>query len=203
MSIQSLQASLDVTRLDLTELLDNQAATTQDNLGAGRLNVWRNSMPAPGVPINAECDGVALRSVTLTGTTPDNVRCDGQIVAVEPAGRYDWIYLLCTSERRSAASVVCYYRGGLSSEQDLHVSDLWDGAPGHGEILAYRSSAIHYPHHVQRRVGITVWAQRVPVTWRGELTHIRLPRGGAVHLFDAVLVSSWVTPTADVSRGDR
>lgn len=199
MSRASLQVSLDVTRLDLSDLVDNQAATRADDLGSGQLNVWRNSIPATGEPITAVCDGIALRSAPLTGLSPDNVRCDGQVVAVEPAGRYDWAYLLCCSERRSTARAVYYFEDGSSCEQEFQVSDLWEGEPGHGEDLAHRSSQIHYPHHIQSRLGLTVWAQRAPIPRRQVLTHVRLPRGRAIHVFDIVLVSSW----ADLSDQRR
>lgn len=175
-------------RLDLNGLLDNRSTTTPDRLDQGRLNVWRNSFPAAGV-IHVECDGVKLRA-DLAGHRDDNVRCDGQVVNVSPVARYDWLYFLACSERRSRSRFVQYFGGGHTWEQDVDVSDLWEGSPAHGELLAWRSEMIHYPTHVQPRVGLTLWVQRLPIPPRLPLTHLRLPRGGAVHLFDAVLVPS-------------
>lgn len=188
---QKLDVTLRTIPMDLRPHLNNQGATRPDRPDTGRLNVWRNSLPADGRPISTSCDGVVLHSVPLTGGSPDNVLCRGQVVELPGPVRADWTYLLCCAERRSRATLTYYFDDGSSCEQPWLVSDLWEGEAAFGEQPAHRSGAIHYPHHVQPGIGITLWVQRVPVPPRLPLTALRLPRTANVHVFSAVLVSTW------------
>ncbi|WP_330242393.1 hypothetical protein [Streptomyces sp. NBC_00525] len=173
--------------LALDPFLNNQAATTPDNLAAGRLNVWRNSLPARSAPLEIVVDDVPLRSAPLDGRGPDNVLCSGQRIEV-PERRWDWLYVIGCGERRVRDVVTWHFSNGTVDRDQLALSDLWEGRSDFGEDLALRTSVIHYPHHVQERIGITLWCQRVPVTSRKPLGAMSLPRNPAVHLFAMTLV---------------
>ncbi|MFD5141791.1 hypothetical protein [Streptomyces sp. NPDC058401] len=173
--------------LPLEPFLNNQAATTPDNLADGRLNVWRNSIPARPEPLETVVDGVPLRSARLDGTAPDNVLCTGQRIEV-PQRRWDWLYVIGCGERRVRDVITWHFADGSVDRDHLALSDLWEGRSDHGEELALRTDVIHYPHHVQERIGITLWSQRVPITARKPLSALSLPENPAVHLFAMTLV---------------
>ena len=174
--------------LTLEPFLNNQAATTPDNLADGRLNVWRNSIPAQGQPLEIVVDGVPLRSARLDGHGPDNVLCDGQKIDV-PQRRWDWLYVIGCGERRVRDVITWQFSDGSVDRDHLALSDLWEGQSDHGEQLALRTDVIHYPHHVQERIGITLWCQRVPITSRKPLSAMSLPTNPAIHLFAMTLVA--------------
>ncbi|MEV0575044.1 MULTISPECIES: hypothetical protein [unclassified Streptomyces] len=173
--------------LALDPFLNNQAATTPENLTEGRLNVWRNSLPAQPAPLDIVVDDVPLRSAPLDGRGPDNVLCSGQRIEV-PERRWDWLYVIGCGERRVRDVVTWHFSNGTVDRDQLALSDLWEGRSDFGEDLALRTDVIHYPHHVQERIGITLWCQRVPVTSRKPLGAMSLPRNPAVHLFAMTLV---------------
>ncbi|CAL9621743.1 hypothetical protein SUDANB6_05879 [Streptomyces sp. enrichment culture] len=175
------------TMLALEPFLNNQAATTPGNLGEGRLNVWRNSIPAQPEPLELVVDGVPLRSARLDGDGPDNVVCAGQRIEV-PERRWDWLYVIGCGERRVRDVITWHFADGSVDRDQLALSDLWEGRSDHGEELALRTDVIHYPYHVQERIGITLWSQRVPITSRQPLTALSLPENPAVHLFAMTLV---------------
>jgi len=174
--------------LALEPFLNNQAATTPENLADGRLNVWRNSLPAQPAPLELMVDGVPLRSSRLDGRGPDNVLCSGQRIEV-PERRWDWLYVIGCGERRVRDVVTWHFSNGTVDRDHLALSDLWEGRSDLGEELALRTEVIH---HVQERIGITLWCQRVPVTSRKPLGAISLPRNPAVHLFAMTLVGRQV-----------
>ncbi|MFJ4670416.1 hypothetical protein [Kitasatospora purpeofusca] len=182
--------------LALEPFMNNQAATTPANLADGRLNVWRNSLPAQDAPLELLVDGVPLRTARLDGTGPDNVRCAGQRIEV-PERRWDWLYLIGCGERRVRDVLTWHFSDGTVDRDHLALSDLWEGRSDFGEELALRTDVIHYPHHVQERIGITLWCQRVPVTSRKPLTAMSLPRNPAVHLFALTLVGRHLGAGAD------
>jgi hypothetical protein len=117
---------------------------------------------------------------------PDNVRCDGQFIRV-PEGRYDWIHVLAASERRCESAFELNFADGSVDAEPLRISDFWAAPAWFGEVKAFESLVMHYPHHVQRGVPAVMWAQRVPVTRRAGLTGILLPRNVAVHVFAVTL----------------
>ncbi|MGC5033784.1 hypothetical protein [Micromonospora sp. DT229] len=174
--------------LDLEPLRNNIGVTGADRTAAGGLNVWRNSLPAEQLPPagTVTVDGIPF-AFPGTGTgEPDNVRCAGQVVPVPP-GRYDWIYLLATAERRVEDEVALHFTDGQVDFEPLRVSDFWAAVAHFGETRAYATTSMHYPHHVQPRVTGLIWCQRVAVTRRAELRSLRLPTNPAVHVFAATL----------------
>lgn len=178
--------------LALEPFLNNQAATTPENLSDGRLNVWGNSLPAQSAPLEIVVDGIPLRSARLDGRGPDNVRCSGQRIEV-PERRWDWLYVIGCGERRVRDVVTWHLSDGAVDRDQFALSDLWEGRSDFGEELALRTDVIHYPHHVQERIGITLWCQRVPVTSRRPLGAMSLPRNPAVHFFAMTLVGQQVS----------
>jgi hypothetical protein len=172
--------------LVLDPFLNNQAATRPDNLADGRLNIWRNSLPAQSEPLEIVVDGVPLRSTRLDGHGPDNLVCSGQRIEV-PERRWDWLYVIGCGERRVRDVLTWHFCDGSASRDQVELSDLWEGRSDYGEELALRTDVIHYPHHVQERIGITLWCQRVPITRRRPLRAIVLPENPAVHLFAMTL----------------
>ncbi|MFJ4713453.1 hypothetical protein [Streptomyces sp. NPDC088785] len=187
------------TRLALEPYLNNQAATTPGNLADGRLNVWRNSMPARPEPLELLVDGVPLRTAPLDGGGPDNVLCAGQRIEV-PARRWDWLYLIGCGERRVRDVITWHFADGHVDRDGFALSDLWEGRSDYGEELALRTDTIHYPFHVQERIGITLWCQRVPITSRHPLGALTLPENPAVHLFALTLAgpSEAVGPSTEL-----
>ncbi|MFB9930506.1 hypothetical protein ACFORO_43485 [Amycolatopsis halotolerans] len=173
--------------LPLEPFLNNQAATTPANLADGRLNVWRNSIPAQPGPLERVVDGVPLRSTPLDGNGPDNLVCSGQWIEV-PQRRWDWLYVIGCGERRVRDYVTWHFADGSASRDRFELSDLWEGRSDYGEEFALRTDTIHYPQHVQERIGITLWCQRVPVTRRQPLCALSLPENPAVHLFAMTLL---------------
>ncbi|MFB9512703.1 hypothetical protein [Streptomyces purpureus] len=117
---------------------------------------------------------------------PDNVRCAGQFIRV-PVGRYDWIHVLAASERRCEDTVELNFADSSVDAESLRISDFWAAPAWFGEVRAFESLVMHYPHHVQRGIPAVMWAQRVPVTRRADLTGILLPRNVAVHVFAVTL----------------
>ncbi|WP_327674369.1 hypothetical protein [Kitasatospora sp. NBC_00458] len=182
--------------LELEPFLNNQAATTPENLADGRLNVWRNSLPAQPAPLELLVDDVPLRSARLDGHGPDNVLCAGQRIEV-PERRWDWLYVIGCGERRVRDVVTWHFSDGTVDRDHFALSDLWEGRSGFGEELALRTDVIHYPHHVQERIGITLWCQRLPITTRKPLGALSLPRNPAVHLFAMTLVGRQVNAGSD------
>ena len=76
---------------------------------------------------------------------------------------------------------------GPVDAEPLRVSDFWAAPAWFGELLAFESPVMHYPHHVQRGVsGGHVGAAGVghPAC---VLAGIRLPRNVAVHVFAVTL----------------
>jgi hypothetical protein len=173
----------------LTDHLNNSAISPSDDTGTGAFNVWGNSYPAEHLPEPGSrfpVGGVPF-VFARSGDAGDNVRCDGQFLDLPP-GRYDWIHVLAASERRTEETVALHFSGGPVDFEALRVSDFWSGAaPAFGDRLAVRTPVMHYPHHVQERVTALLWAQRLPVTRRGVLVGLRLPRNVAVHVFALTL----------------
>lgn len=176
--------------VDLTSQLNNVGSSRAPLTGRGRFNVWGNSfsaehLPEPGSTV--EVDGVRFRLAGVGTGEPDNVRCEGQLLDVPP-GRYDWLYVLASAERRAEDEVALHFAGGEVDFEPLRVSDFWAAPPVFGETSAFRTPLMHYPHHVQHGVPATMWCQRVPVVRRAPLVAVRLPDNVAMHVFAATLV---------------
>jgi hypothetical protein len=187
--------------LVLEPFLNNQAATRPENLADGRLNIWRNSLPAQPEPLELVVDGVPLRSARLDGHGLDNLVCAGQRIEV-PERRWDWLYVIGCGERRVRDVLTWHFSDGSVSRDQVELSDLWEGRSDYGEELALRTDVIHYPHHVQERIGITLWCQRVPITRRQPLEAISLPENPAIHLFAMTLAGQDAEHDSEGGRHD-
>ena len=181
------------TTVDLRAHFDNRGITGRDELAQGGFNIWDNTFPAEELPPpggTVEVGGVPFRFPDPGAERRDNLRCAGQLVALPP-GRYDWIYLLAAAERRSEDFVYLHYAGGAVDPEWLRVSDFWAETPAHfGERAGLRCTELHYPRHVQYRMGPAIWRTRVPVPRETDLAAVRLPDNSAIHLFAVTLVGS-------------
>jgi hypothetical protein len=164
-------ARLTYVPMPIGEHFNNRAISPAQESGAGRFNVWGNSFPAGQLP------------------APGNIRCDGQLIA-PPRGRYDWLHLLAAAERRAEDGVALHFTDGEVDFEALRVSDFWAAPARFGEHLAFMTSQMNYPHHVQSGLSALMWRQRVPVTRGQPLTGIRLPRNVAIHVFALTLQSA-------------
>lgn len=181
-----------ITRLcepvDISGHRNNTAISAATETKAGGFNVWGNSFAAEYLPAGGSLvhvSGIPFRFPPV-GDGPDNVRCTSQFLTV-PGGHYDWLHLLAASERRCEDIVELHYADGSVDAESLRVSDFWAAPAWFGEVKAFESSVMHYPHHVQRGVPAVMWAQRVPITRRAVLAGVRLPRNIAVHVFAVTL----------------
>lgn len=201
--ISALRATAARCRVvELAPHYNNTAVTRARETGAGGFNVWRNSFPAEHLPeggTTVQVEDVPFRFPPV-GSGPDNVRCDGQHLPV-PVARYDWIHLLAAAERRTEDVVGLHYADGTVDTEWLRVSDFWAAPATFGEVQAYRTPVMHYPHHVQPGVPAVMWAQRIPVPRRTPLAGISLPRNVAVHIF-AVTVQETPAPASREERDD-
>ncbi|MEV6806277.1 hypothetical protein [Streptomyces sp. NPDC051132] len=174
--------------LDISGHRNNTAISAATETKAGAFNVWGNSFAAEYLPAGGslvQVAGIPFRFPPVCDG-PDNIRCAGQFLGV-PEGRYDWIHVLAAAERRCEDTVELHYADGSVDAEPLRVSDFWAAPAWFGEVKAFESLVMHYPHHVQRDVCAVMWAQRVPVTRRAALAGVRLPRNVAVHLFAVTL----------------
>lgn len=186
--------------VELDRLRNNTGITIASHTGVGAFNVWRNSLPAEELPLGRTIDvhGIpfAFPEAGLSGGEngrrghgiPDNVRCEGQLVAM-PAGRYDWLYVLAAAERRVEDEIVFHYADGTVDFEPFRISDFWAAEPAFGERAAFTTTAMHYPHHVQRNLPAMIWCHRVPVTRGAPVRAARLPHNIAVHVFAATLMA--------------
>jgi hypothetical protein len=174
--------------IDLSALMNNVGATPAPAKDAGQFNVWRNSFASEEMPDQDTLvlSGVEFRTAHLRDAGADNVRCDGQLLAIPP-GCYDWVHLLAASERRVEDEMCLHFTDGTADFEHVRVSDFWAAPAVFGERPAMRSQAMHYPQHVQFGVPATMWWQRVPVTRRATLQSVRLPRNPALHIFAVTL----------------
>ncbi|MGW1978984.1 hypothetical protein [Streptomyces sp. NPDC001889] len=174
--------------VDLSGHRNNTAVSAATATKAGKFNVWGNSYAAEYLPEGGSLVRVGgvpfLFPPVCDG--PDNIRCAGQFLGV-PEGRYDWVHVLAAAERRCESAVELNFADGSVDAEALRVSDFWSAPAWFGEIKAFESLVMHYPHHVQRGVSAVIWAQRVPVTRRAALAGVRLPRNVAVHVFAVTL----------------
>ncbi|MER0240489.1 hypothetical protein AAHZ94_00295 [Streptomyces sp. HSW2009] len=179
--------------IDLRPHFDNRGITGPDELAKGEFNIWSNSFPADELPPpggHTDVGGLPFLFPAPREDGADNLRCAGQYVELPP-GRHDWIYLLAAAERRSEDAVHLHYASGAVDPEWLRVSDFWAETPAHfGESAGLTCTVLHYPRHVQQRMGPSVWRTRVPVPREEDLTAIRLPDNPAIHLFALSLVRS-------------
>ncbi|MET7418865.1 hypothetical protein [Dactylosporangium sp. NPDC005555] len=184
--------------INIDDLLNNRATSGVDELTAGRVNAWGNSFPAEELPAPRTVIEVAGIPFVWpdAGADGDNVRAEGQVIDVPP-GRYDWIYLLAASERRSEDVLWVHYDDGYADPLRVGVSDFLDGTPAFGEEPAFRTARMHYPHHVQQGLPTTMWLSRIGMPRRGTAQALRLPRLVALHVFAVTLVTGVDVRLAD------
>lgn len=179
--------------VDLGNYFDNRGLTSAADLSSGEFNIWFNSFPAEELlhSDNAvEIGGVPFLFPGRAANGKDNFRCSGQRIAL-PAGSYDWIYLLGAAERRSEDFLYLHYADGSTDPEWLRVSDFWPETPAHfGEQHQLRCTCLHYPRHVQQRMGPAIWCCRVPVPRLTELAALRLPDNPAIHIFALSLMAA-------------
>ena len=134
----------DFCLIGIDDLLNNRATTGVDDLDTGRLNAWGNSFPSRELPEPGAVIEIAGIPFVWPNahTTGDNVRSEGQVIDI-PSGRYDWIYLLAASERRSEDTLWVHYEDGHADPLRVGVSDFLDGTPAFGELPAFRTAQMH------------------------------------------------------------
>ncbi|TCO60854.1 hypothetical protein [Actinocrispum wychmicini] len=182
---------LSATPVDLGGHFDNRGITRGGELDQGGFNIWDNTFPAEDLP---EPGGtVRIGDVPFLFPAPDpagrdNLRCSGQVIEL-PTGRYDWLYLLAASERRSEDVITLHHADGSVDPQWLRVSDFWAETPAHfGEQASVRCRSLHYPRHIQRNMAPVIWRTRVPVPRETDLAAIGLPDNVAIHIFALTLI---------------
>lgn len=179
--------------VDLANHFDNRGITSASDLSSGEFNIWFNSFPAEELPPpgnTVEIGGVPFLFPAPNANGKDNFRCAGQRIPLPP-GHYDWIYLLGAAERRSEDFLYLHYADGTTDPEWLRVSDFWAETPAHfGEQHNLRCTRLHYPRHVQRRMGPAIWCSRVPVPRSTELAALRMPDNPAIHIFALSLMTA-------------
>lgn len=190
--------------IDIADHRNNTAISSVTDTGSGAFNVWGNSYAAEYLP--AGDSSVRVKAIPFrfppVGDGSDNVRCAGQFLTV-PVDRYDWLHLLAAAERRCEDEIELHFADGSVDLEYVRVSDFWAAPAWFGEIKAFESLVMHYPHHAQRGIPAVMWAQRVPVSRRADLAGLRLPGNIALHVFAVTLQrSSHLQPT-EVDSGDQ
>ena len=177
--------------VDISPHFDNRGITGRGELSQGGFNIWDNTYPAEELPAPGGVVEVGSAPFRFPAPSPDgrdNLRCAGQLIQL-PVGRYDWLYLLAASERRSEDTVYLHYADGSVDPEWLRVSDFWAETPPHfGEEAGLRCTVLHYPRHVQPFMGPAIWRTRVPVPRETSLAAVRLPDNPAIHIFALSLV---------------
>lgn len=187
MSASSTSTVIPTTTVDLRPHHDNTGFSTVAGTADAAFNIWSNSFPLEQVPWEepgrTRVGPVVFRLDADGRGGPDNIRCAGQLLTVPP-GRYDWIHLLAASERRTEDTVWLHFQDGRADPETLRVSDFWPQTPPwFGEPDGLSFSVLHYPRHVQERMGPAIWRERVPVTRQAPLSAVRLPDNPAMHVF--------------------
>lgn len=168
---------------DLTSHFNNRGFTTTSSLGHGELNVWRNSIPATetldscshcGTPFTVRSAGLELDNVVTLGQRIELSRTFTKGIRA--------IHFIGASERASSGNILLAQGARVLGSETLVLPDLWEGMPRGSTHLAYRSPQVHYPHHIQERLGLTLWHHTL--SWRGDsIDAILLPRNPAMHVF--------------------
>jgi len=169
---------------------NNTGITASDGLSTGAFNIWGNTFPAEEVPPGGRVlvDDVPFEFPAAGLGMPDNVRCAAQLVRV-PHGHYERIHVLAAAERRTEDLVLLIHTDGTASVVWLRVSDFWPQTPARfGERPAFVCSRLHYPHHVELKMGPVLWHQQVPIPVADDVCAIRLPDNPAIHIFALTLI---------------
>jgi hypothetical protein len=181
--------------VDLTRYANCVGIEPARRPGTVAFNIWGNGFPAEELPRGgsvARVGVVPFRFPAAATGRPDHVRCRGQRIAL-PGGRTDWLFVLAAAERRTEDPVLLHYADGTSAAQWLRVSDFWPETPRRfGEALAYRTSSMLYPRHVQLGMAPSLWQQRIPVSRPGELVAVSLPDNPAMHVLAMTVLTEGV-----------
>ena len=189
-SVTMVQTSFQVT--NLAPAFNNDSISTAANPGDGGFNVWGNTLPAESLPESrslVEVHHVPFRFPPKEDGELNNIVCCGQLLQV-PTFKVDWLHMLAASERRAEDTIYIHYVDGAVDPEWIRVSDFWPANSCFGELLAFRCSVMHYPHHVQPHVEGQIWMMRIPIVRRTQLVGIRLPRNIAIHIFALTLEES-------------
>jgi hypothetical protein len=179
------------TTVDLDGVYNNDAISWAHAPGDGAFNVWGNALPAEYLPEGGSTvvvEDVPFRFPDKADRRRNDVRCAGQLLA-GPGGPAEWLYLLTAGERRVEDEIAVHFTDGSVDFEAVRVSDFWAAPAVFGEVAAFTTPVMHYPHHVQQGVPATIWCQRVPVVRRGAVDFAHLPANAALHIFAA----TWVT----------
>jgi hypothetical protein len=175
----------------LDALLDNDGISWPERPDDGAFNLWGNTFPAESLPASGAIvvvDGIPFRFPRKDDGEPNNVRCRGQLLALEPAA-WDWLYVLAAAERRSEDTVFVRFADGSERREWLRVSDFWPETHRRfGEPIAFAGVALHYPRHVQPNMRPAIWQSRIPIGVHRPVVGVTLPDNPAIHLFAATLV---------------
>lgn len=183
--------------VDLTAHADCVGIEPSVRPGRGAFNIWHNTYPLEDLPpagSTVSVGGVPFRLPAADGVRPDNIRCRGQHVELA-AGRVDWLYLLAAAERRTEDLVTVHHADGTTHQQWLRVSDFWPQTPPRfGELLAFRTVSMLYPHHIDRRMTPAIWRQRIPVPEPDGVVAVTLPDNPAIHVFALTVCDDEAVP---------
>jgi hypothetical protein len=174
--------------LDLEPHFNNDGVSWARNLVDGGFNVWGISYPAEALPA---AGSVVVWDVPFVFPSkddgrPNNMAMEGQRLPVPP-GRYRWLNLLGASENRCEDLITLVHAGG-PEKVFLGLADWWTGGtPYFGERVAFRSETAHYPSHVQERMPLTLWFQRLRLDESRALKAIAWPDNPAMHVFSLTL----------------
>lgn len=160
-------------------LVNNQGSTRESALTDGQLNVWRNSLPAGRIDTCDDC-GLDLQ-IVLPGQGPDNVVALGQVIPF-PRGHYRELHVIGAGERAVDETILLCDGHAPVSRLSLSMPDLWEGQPRREAHLAHRSLTVHYPHHVQVDLSLTLWHHQIALP-NQPADRIVLPHNLALHIF--------------------
>lgn len=175
--------------IDLMTIFNNDAISSATNPGDGKFNVWGNNLPAEELPNShhlIEVHGVPFRFPPKEDGALNNIVCRHQYLRL-PTLHADWLHLLTSSERRTEDTIYIHYDDGAVDPEWIRVSDFWPASGHFGELLAFRCSVMHYPHHVQPGVAGQIWMTRIPIVRRTPIHALRLPDNSAIHIFAMTL----------------
>ncbi len=176
--------------LDLCHHFNNDGISYASNRCDGSFNVWGNTFPAEALPLSlsiVDIAGVPFLFPPKEDGLLNNMSCFNQEILVEPA-RYDWLYLLAASERRSEDLICLHYEQKRLEYARLRVSDFWpETPPRFGEVEAFRCPSLHYPHHTQSNMKPVIWRQQIGLADADKLVQMTLPDNIAIHIFALTL----------------
>ncbi|WP_436496343.1 glycosyl hydrolase family 95 catalytic domain-containing protein [Actinokineospora sp. HUAS TT18] len=167
----------------IASLLNNDGITWQSALTDGNFDnqgytLPAEEMPTPGLFVSG---GVNWTMPSYAGGQKNNLVPGGQTIAV-PAGTYTQLHVLGVATSGSATGTVTFtYADGSTTTATLNLSD-WGQAPQFGEKVAIQCTHRHNAagDHALR---VKVLHQTIAITGTGQLTSVKLPSHGRMHVF--------------------